>query len=122
MPKSRIGTREIIKLIKNGYSIALAADQRVGEGPKVPFFKKPASTTTIPAQLAIKYNCKLVPVHIERKDNLNFEMTVYEPYEVIKTGNEGEDKTNITIQINEILEKMIKKNPGQWPWSHNRWK
>ena len=120
--KSRIGTREIIKLIKNGYSIALATDQRVGEGPKVPFFKKPASTTTIPAQLAIKYNCKLVPVYIERKDNLNFEMTVYEPYEVIKTGNEEEDKTNITIQINEILEKMIKKNPGQWPWSHNRWK
>ena len=120
--KSRIGTREIVKLIKNGYSIALAADQRVGEGSKVPFFNKTAQTTTIPAQLAIKYNCKLVPVHIERKNNLNFEITVYEPLKVNKTGNDDEDKKNITIQLNEIIEKMIKKNPGQWLWSHNRWK
>jgi len=120
--KGRIETREIIKLIKNGCSIALAADQRVGEAPKVPFFKKPAHTTTLPAQLAMKYNCKLVPIHIERKNNLNFEITVYEPYEVNKTGNDEEDKKNITIKINEMLEKMIKKNPEQWLWSHNRWK
>jgi len=120
--KGRVGTRKIINHIKNGYSVALAADQRVGEGPKIPFFKKPASTTTIPAQLAIKYNCKLVPVHIERKNNISFEMTVYEPYEVNKTGDDEKDKLNITYKINEVIEKMIKKNPGQWPWSHNRWK
>ena len=120
--KSRIGTREIIKLLKNGYSIALAADQRVGEGLKVPFFNKPAQTTTIPAQLAIKYNYKLVPVYIERKNNLNFEITVYEPLKVNKTGNDDEDKKNITIQLNEIIEEMVKKNPSQWIWSHNRWK
>ncbi len=120
--KGRVGTRKIINHIKNGYSVALAADQRVGEGPKIPFFKKPASTTTIPAQLAIKYNCKLVPVYIERKNNISFEMTVYEPYEVNKTGDDEKDKLNITYKINEVIEKMIKKNPGQWPWSHNRWK
>ncbi len=120
--KSRKGTREIINLVKNGYSIALAADQRVGQGPKVPFFKKPAHTTTIPAQLALKYNCKLVPVHIERKNNLNFEITVHKALEINKTGNDEEDKKNITIQLNEIIEKMIMKNPGQWLWSHNRWK
>ena len=120
--KSRIGTREIIKLLKNGYSIALATDQRVGEGLEVPFFNKPAQTTTIPAQLAIKYNYKLVPVYIERKNNLNFEITVYEPLKVNKTGNDDEDKKNITIQLNEIIEEMIKKNPSQWIWSHNRWK
>ena len=99
----------------------VAADQRVGQGPKVPFFKKPAHTTTIPAQLALKYNCKLVPVYIERKNNLNFEITVHKALEINKTGNDEEDKKSITIQLNEIIEKMIKKSPGQWLWSHNRW-
>ena len=49
-------------------------------------------------------------------------MTVYEPYKISKTKNVDEDVKNITIKINQIIEKMIKKNPTQWLWSHNRWK
>ena len=122
IPKGRVGMREIIKRIKDGYSIALMMDQRVSEGQKVPFFNKPAFTTTIPAQLALKYDCKLVPIFLERKGSLNFEMTVHEPYKIEKTGNDEEDTKNITLKINQVIEKMIIKNPTQWIWSHNRWK
>jgi len=80
IPKGRMGMREIINRIKDGYSIALMMDQRVSEGQRVPFFNKPAFTTTIPAQLALKYNCKLVPIFLERKGSISFEMTVHEPY------------------------------------------
>ena len=122
IPKGRMGMREIISRIKDGYSIALMMDQRVSEGQKVPFFNKPAFTTTIPAQLALKYDCKLVPIFLERKGSLNFEMTVHEPYKIEKTGNNEEDTKNITLKINQVIEKMIIKNPTQWIWSHNRWK
>ena len=122
IPKGRMGMREIISKVKDGYSIALMVDQRVSEGPRTPFFNKPAHTTTIPAQLALKYNCKLVPISLERKEDVNFEMTIHEPYKVKKTGNDEEDTKNITLKINQILEKMIVENPTQWIWSHNRWK
>ena len=122
IPKGRIGMREIISKIKNGYSIALMVDQRVGEGPRELFFNKPAHTTTIPAQIALKYDCKLVPISLERKEDIKFEMTIHEPYKIKKTNNEVEDSRNITLKINQILEKMIIKNPTQWIWSHNRWK
>ena len=122
IPKGRMGMREIISRIKDGYSVALMMDQRVSEGIKVPFFNKPAFTTTLPAQLALKYNCKLVPIYLERKEGVNFEMTVHEPYKVNKTNNEEEDTKEITLKINQIIEKMIIKNPKQWIWSHNRWK
>ena len=62
IPKGRLGTREILSKFKNGYSIALMVDQRVSEGEREPFFGKPAHTTTIPAQISLKYNCKLVPI------------------------------------------------------------
>ena len=39
-----------------------------------------------------------------------------------KTENVEEDTKNITLKINQIIEKMIIKNPTQWLWSHNRWK
>ena len=122
IPKGRMGTREIISRVKNGYSVALMVDQRVSEGPRTPFFNKPAHTTTIPAQLALKYNCKLVPIFLERKKGINFEMTIYEPYTIQKIGNDDEDIKNITLKINQIIEKMIIKKPTQWIWSHNRWK
>jgi len=122
IPKGRMGMREIISRVKDGYSIALMVDQRVSEGPRVLFFNKPAHTTTIPAQLALKYNCKLIPISLERKEGANFEMTIHEPYKVEKTGNDEKDTKNITIKINQVIEKMILKNPTQWIWSHNRWK
>jgi len=122
IPKGRMGMREIIGKVKDGYSIALMVDQRVSEGPRTLFFNKPAHTTTIPAQLALKYNCKLVPISIERKDGTNFEMNIHEPYKIEKTGNDDEDTKNITLKINQTVEKMIIKNPKQWIWSHNRWK
>ena len=122
IPKGRMGMREIIGKVKDGYSIALMVDQRVSEGPRTPFFNKLAHTTTIPAQLALKYNCKLVPISIERKDGANFEINIHEPYKIEKTGNDDEDTKNITLKINQTVEKMIIKNPKQWIWSHNRWK
>ena len=122
IPKGRLGMREIIDKIKNGYSIALMVDQRVSEGPREAFFNKPAHTTTIPAQLALKYDSKLVPISLERKEGIKFIMTIHEPYKVKKTGSEDQDTRSITLKINQILEKMIIKNPKQWIWSHNRWK
>ena len=122
IPKGRIGTRQIINRIKDGYSIALMMDQRVSEGQKIPFFDKPAFTSTIPAQLSLKYDCELVPIFIERKNDISFEMTIYEPYKINKTGKDEEDTKNITLKINKNIEKMIIKNPTQWIWSHNRWK
>ena len=122
IPKGRMGMREIINKVKDGYSIALMVDQRVSEGPRTLFFNEPAHTTTIPAQLALKYNCKLVPISLERKEGPNFEMNIHEPYKIEKTGNDEEDIKNITLKINQVIEKMILNNPKQWIWSHNRWK
>ena len=50
------GVRESIDYIKKNFSIALMIDQRVSEGEKINFFNKTALTTTLPAQLSIKYN------------------------------------------------------------------
>jgi KDO2-lipid IV(A) lauroyltransferase len=49
--KGRAGSREIIKNLVKGNSIAIMIDQRVREGKRVNFFNSQATTTTIPAQL-----------------------------------------------------------------------
>ena len=116
------GSREIVKKIKDKYSIALMVDQRVSEGPRLSFFNKEAHTTTIPVQIALKYNYKLVPIYIERKNGINFEMVIHEPYEITRTGVHEDDLKNNSLTINKNIEKMIIKNPTQWIWTHDRWK
>ena len=112
------GVREAIEYIKKGFSIALMIDQRVSEGEKINLFNKLALTTTLPAQLSLKYNLPIIPVFIERTKENNFEITFHEE---IKP-NEFKSKIDLTAKLNRILEQMIKKNPYQWIWTHNRWK
>ena len=120
--KGLIGTRETINYLKKNNSIAFMVDQRVGESERYPFFGVPAHTTTIPAQLALKYDLEIIPIYLERRENNFFKMEIQQPIEYKKTQNSDEDKKNITVEINRIIEKMILKNPSQWIWTHSRWK
>ena len=112
------GTKDLLKLYKNGTSIALMIDQRVSEGIKCDFFHREAYTTTIPAQFIKKFNSRVVPLYIERLKDNKFKLKVYEPIKF----KENDSLEIITLELNKILENMIKKNPEQWIWTHNRWK
>ena len=116
--KGRAGSREIIKNLIKGKSIAIMIDQRVREGKKIDFFNNQATTTTIPAQLIKKYNCELVPVYIERRKNNYFKMFVSKPIKIDK----NKSVLEITKFLNNLLERMILRNIDQWIWTHNRWK
>jgi len=116
--KGRAGSREIIKNLIKGKSIAIMIDQRVREGIKIDFFNNQATTTTIPAQLIKKYNCELVPVYIERRKNNYFKMFVSKPIKIDK----NKSILEITKYLNNLLERMILRNIDQWIWTHNRWK
>ena len=93
-------------------------DQRVSEGIKSNFFKHKAFTTTIPAQFIKKFKCEVVPVYIERTNDDNFKLIFNNPLKF----PDNSSINSITEELNKVLEKMIKTNPDQWIWSHNRWK
>tara|TARA_B100000900_G_C20428167_1_gene653834 strand:+ start:53 stop:913 length:861 start_codon:yes stop_codon:yes gene_type:complete len=112
------GTKELLKYFKKGTSIALMIDQRVSEGISCNFFNKKALTTTIPAQFIKKFNCKVVPIYIERVKQHQFRLEIFKPMDF----SENQNIETITSDLNQIIEKMIKKNPEQWIWSHDRWK
>ena len=112
------GTKEILKHFRNGTSIALMIDQRVSEGIKSKFFNNLALTTTIPAQFVKKFKCKIVPVYIERKNKHQFVLEILRPINFSK----DEDIESITMNLNKVLEELIRRKPDQWIWTHSRWK
>jgi Kdo2-lipid IVA lauroyltransferase/acyltransferase len=116
--KGIAGTKLLLKYFKKGTSIALMIDQRVSQGIKSNFFSKKASTTTIPAQFIKKFKCEVVPVYIARTNDDNFKLIFNNPLKF----PDNSSINSITEELNKVLEKMIKTNPDQWIWSHNRWK
>ena len=112
------GLKQLLKFSNEGYSTALMIDQRVSQGIRSNFFDQRAFTTTIPAQLVKKFDIPVVPIFIERYENLQFKMRVFKPINFSKE----ESIENITEKLNKILETMIINNPNNWIWTHNRWK
>jgi len=120
--KGFAGIRDAVNYVNKNFSIALMIDQRVSEGERLEFFNKKALTTTLPAQLALKYKCDIFPVYISREKSSNFVMEIYEPISINNLENNEINKINISNLLNKSLEKMILKDPSQWILTHNRWK
>ena len=112
------GMKKLIHLKKLNYSTALMIDQRVSQGIKSEFFNQNALTTTVPAQLVKKFKIPIVPLSIERFNDINFKIVIKKPI----IFDNKESTKSITDKLNLILEKMIIYKPEHWIWSHNRWK
>ncbi|MDC1079135.1 hypothetical protein OAS05_00765 [Candidatus Pelagibacter sp.] len=72
----------------------------------------------MPAQFVKKFKCDVVPIYIERINDINFKITIKKP---IKFSDYSTIDV-ITDDLNKVLQDMIIKNPDQWIWTHNRWK
>ena len=120
--KGSAGTKKLIKHISTNNPLALMIDQRLSSSIRVPFFNQPATTTTAPAQLSIKYDALLVPVFLKRLKKTKYEFFIEEPLVVKKTNNYEKDIFNITEIMNKKIEEFIKIDPANWLWSHDRWK
>lgn len=120
--KGSHGTKKLIKHISTNNPLALMIDQRLSSSIRVPFFNQPATTTTTPAQLAIKYDALLVPVFLKRLEKTNFEFIIEEPLIINRTNDYDKDIFNITQIMNIKIEEFIKRDPAHWLWSHDRWK
>ncbi len=114
------GVKEAIRYMEKNFSIALMVDQRLTEGIKVPFFNQLASTTTLPAQLAIRFKCNIIPIYISRSVDNKFKMEIMEPIKI--NSKEKNEKVEITKKINKLIEGLILRDPSQWILTHNRWK
>jgi Kdo2-lipid IVA lauroyltransferase/acyltransferase len=120
---SQLGTTfEIASVLANGGHVAMLVDQRRMGSPAVPFFGRPALTSTFFAKLAREYDC---PVHGARAirlpgDRFHIEMT---PSIDLPRDSDGLiDVLGASEVINTIIEGWIREHPEQWLWLHDRWR
>lgn len=116
IPKSRTGTRHIVKHLQDNQFIGMLIDQKYNEGIAVNFFNRPAMSSPIFVQLAQKFECPILPVRIERTKGPNFRMTAFPALDI-----KGKTAEEIIEMSHRLLEEWIIEKPEQWLWLHRRW-
>ncbi len=116
-----LGPRKLFSELKANHLVAITIDQWAGsQGLWIDLFNVPTSTTSLPALLAKRTGCALVPAYCVRIASGRYEIHVLPEVSI------RESETNwieqMTKRLNYLLEEQIRTFPEQWVWTHKRWK
>lgn len=114
-------TRPLLAELRRGRSVGLIMDQRYDRGIKVPFFGRPATTTLVPARLAVRLDLPLLPARVERLRGTRFAVLVHPPVERPPGLDEEAAALAMTARINELFAGWITRRPSQWLCAKRRW-
>jgi len=120
-PKGGDGSRELLKAMNRGESVALMNDQKFNSGVAAPFFGHLAHTAPAPTRLALRFGTVLQPMSVQRIKGARFRAVVHEPIELPHTGNRSEDIAAGVRAVNAFVEARIRERPSEWFWVHKRW-
>ncbi|MBT8155401.1 lysophospholipid acyltransferase family protein [Epibacterium ulvae] len=110
------GMVEMVRYLKQGGTLAVVTDLHAIGGAEIDFFGKPAKTSLVTAELALKYNAMMIPVYAIRQENgLDFQIIMKEPIP-------HTDALTMTTAVTKDLEELVRTHMGQWFWIHRRWK
>jgi len=114
--RGRAGMGNMMRYLEDGNVVALLIDQYMSHGEPLKFLGHTAYTATSAAKLALKHDALLITFYVVRNnDGVNFDLVFESP---VKPSTPSE----MTQVLNDRLEKQIRKNMGQWLWTHRRWK
>jgi KDO2-lipid IV(A) lauroyltransferase len=113
--------RGMLGQLRAGKMLCMLVDQKLREGIPAPFFGRDAMTTPAPAALALKTGARLVFAANRRLPGPRFHVTVWPDVDFKASGDDDADTLALTAAITRRIEEMIRADPGQWLWIHNRW-
>ena len=119
----KAGGREMLRMLRQNWMIAIALDLDVRKGVFVDFFGMPASTSDGMARLAIATGAPVIPVFMVRQgETIHHKIKILPAIYAEKTRDRERDVREYTQRYTHTLEAMIREHPDHWNWIHRRWK
>lgn len=114
--------RPLMKELAAGHSIGLANDTRFDRGRMLPFFGRDAATNTVPARLALRFNCPLIALRCDRLPNQRYRLVLSRQITVDPECDDQEQQVlRMTAELNTEFETWIRNTPGEWLCMKRRW-
>ena len=101
-------------------TLGVLVDQHAGDkGVWCPFFDRLASTTSLPALMAMRCDTPLLPIAVYDNGLARWRIVINPP---VFSGEAKPTAEGITAALNIAVERVIREAPENWFWVHNRWK
>lgn len=110
----------MLRLLRDGVSVGMAADFRELRGIPVRFFGQEAYATPFPAILARMTGKPLIAGAVMRTEGVHFRVELRE-IAVPHTDDRDADIAAATQALHDAFEDWIRAAPDQWMWSHRKW-
>ena len=120
----RDAAREILRHLRRGDGVGILVDQhaRPPDAVVVPFFGRPASTSSALARIVDRTEALVVPSVCFRTGPARYRLEYGTPLDV-RTLSAGErEAESLTARLNLEVETLVRRHPEQWLWLHNRWR
>lgn len=121
LPKGPKASRGVLRMLGAGQGVAMLMDQRLSGGAMVPFFGRPAATSTALARFALRFRCPVVPIHVERLGGARFRVVVEPPIRAAADADPAAETVAFTARATALIEGWVRARPEQWLWNHRRW-
>ncbi len=117
------GARRIVKSLAENRAVAILLDQHTtpSAAVKVDFFGRPAHTTPIITQIAMKNGVPVVPSFSYRTKDNRYEI-VFEPMVLLDADRNPEAVVRNTALLTSYIEEAVRRDITQWFWVHRRWR
>ena len=116
------GARLLMRALKHGQTAAMVMDRQVKDGQPVHFFGRSKPSTVLPARLALKFGCELVPVQVERLADARFRVTFHPPVTPRDPdADEAAQALDMIQQVHHQFEGWIRQHPEDWFCSKRVW-
>lgn len=114
--------REGLRGLKRGSFLGIVGDQGMPDsGYSCPFFGRTAWSSPMPAILSYRTGSPIMVATTNRKDG-RYHIHYSDPIWPNSEAPMDQEVDRLMRASLAELEKSIKNEPGQWLWSHNRWK
>lgn len=119
----KLWNKVLADLKRNG-TVGYVLDQYAGHpiGVRVPYFGVPVGTNSAVAAYIRESGAQLVPITNYRLANGDFVVELLPPVAWISDPHPQKELALNTAQYVKVIEETVRRRPGQWLWTHRRFK
>ncbi len=113
---------QLARILDSNGTIGVLVDQKFTNGIPTTFFGRPCETTPLLPKLVRQYECDVYPARCIRLPDNRFRLVIEPKLELPRLEGGRIDIDGTAQMLNDVVERWIREDPGQWMWFHKRWK
>ncbi|WP_292659700.1 lipid A biosynthesis lauroyl acyltransferase [Mesorhizobium sp.] len=121
LPSSTGASFALAAILEKGGNIGVLVDQKFTGGLETTFFGRPCESNRVLGTLARHYDCDVYPARCVRLPNNRFRLEIEDKLTLPRTAGGSVDVRATTQLLNDVVERWVREDPGQWMWFHKRW-